>query len=67
MSLKSILNLGLNLGTKHQMPNNAYKTKLTNIISLFSFVASALYTLNYLFILNQPMVAGINALLPLLT
>ena len=62
MSLKSILNLGLNLGTKHQMPNNAYKTKLTNIISLFSFVASALYTLNYLFILNQPMVAGINAL-----
>lgn len=55
----------LNLGTESQLPSSASKIKLTNIICLFSFVASGLYTLNYLFILDQPMVAGINTVFTL--
>lgn len=58
MSLTSILNLG----TENQIPSSANKTRLTNIICLISFLASALYTLNYLLILDQPVVAGINTL-----
>lgn len=50
----------LNLGTSHQPFNIANKVRMTNVVALFSVIVSALYTLNYIFILNEPRVAFIN-------
>ena len=50
----------VNLGTAHQPFNIANKVKMTNIVALFSILVAALYTLNYIFILNEPHVAFIN-------
>ncbi|MGJ8693124.1 MAG: GGDEF domain-containing protein [Thalassotalea sp.] len=58
MSLKSLLNLG----TYNQIPSSANKIKLMNIVTLFTVVSSGLYTLNYLLILDQPVVAAINTI-----
>ncbi|MCW8832137.1 MAG: GGDEF domain-containing protein [Colwellia sp.] len=50
------------LGTEHQPFNIANKVKMTNIVALFSMLVAMLYTLNYIFILDEPLVAFINAL-----
>ena len=50
----------ITLGTANQPFNIANKVKMTNIVALISVVVSALYTLNYVFILSEPYVASIN-------
>lgn len=51
----------LNFGTSHQTFSVASKARMTNTVSLFTIFISGFYTLNYIFILNEPMVAIINA------
>ena len=48
------------LGTKHQTFSTVAKVRLMNIVSLITIVISAGYSLNYLLVLNQPLVAIIN-------
>lgn len=48
------------LGTKHQSFSVTTKARMMNIISVFTIVISAIYTLNYFFILNESLVASIN-------
>ncbi|NQZ81347.1 MAG: GGDEF domain-containing protein [Colwellia sp.] len=48
------------LGTKHQKLTAIAKIRLVNIISLITMVISAGYSLNYFFVLHQPLVAMIN-------
>ncbi len=50
-----------NLGTAHQNFSVASKARMTNIVALFTIFISAFYTLNYIFILDEPVVAAINA------
>ena len=50
-----------NLGTSHQTFSIASKSRMTNIISLFTIFISGFYTFNYIFILNEPIVAFLNA------
>jgi diguanylate cyclase (GGDEF)-like protein len=50
----------INLGTDNHPFNIANKVKMTNIVALFSIIIAALYTLNYIFILSEPLVAVIN-------
>lgn len=54
-----------NFGVANKPFSSGHKIRLTNIVCFFSFVASGLYTLNYLLILNQPKVAAINTLFTL--
>lgn len=49
-------------GTQNYPFSVASKVKTTNLVTFFTFVVSALYTLNYVFILNHPIVAVINLL-----
>ncbi len=51
-----------NLGTKHQTFGVAHKVKMTNIVTLFTIFIAVLYSLNYIFILSDPLVAFINVL-----
>jgi len=51
----------INFGTNHQAFSVASKARMTNIVSIFTIFISAFYTLNYIFILNEPVVATINA------
>lgn len=60
-----IFNTLINLGTDHQPFNVANKAKMTNIVALFSIFIAVLYSLNYIFILNEPLVALINILFSL--
>ncbi|MBL4941054.1 MAG: GGDEF domain-containing protein [Colwellia sp.] len=55
----------INLGTAYQPFNIANKAKMTNIVALFSIFIAVLYTLNYIFVLHEPLVAFINALFAL--
>lgn len=55
----------INFGTAHQAFSVASKVRMTNIVTLFTICISAFYTFNYLFILNEPLVAFINALFTL--
>jgi len=48
------------LGTKHQKFSAMTKIRLMNIISLITMLISAGYSLNYLLVLHQPLVAVIN-------
>ncbi len=57
-----ILTSLVNLGTNHQPFNIANKAKATNSVALFSMFIAGLYTLNYIFILSESLVAFINAL-----
>ena len=50
-----------NLGTAHQTFSVASKARMTNIVALFTIFISAFYTLNSVFILDEPLVATINA------
>lgn len=57
-----IFNTLINLGTDHQPFSIANKVKTTNVITLITMLISALYTLNYVYILHEPLVAIINTL-----
>lgn len=48
------------LGTQNLPFIIANKVRMTNIVAVFSVIVSALYTLNYIFILIEPTVAFIN-------
>jgi len=52
----------LNLGSSNLPFVQANKIRITNIVSLFSAFIAAIYTLNYIFILAQPLVALINSM-----
>ena len=56
MNLKNIINLG----TEKQSFSSANRTRTMNIISLITVAISLLYSLNYLFILDNATVAYIN-------
>lgn len=58
MLLKYILNLGI----ENQTPERASKTKLINTVCFITFLISGMYSLNYLFILEEPIVFAINSL-----
>jgi diguanylate cyclase (GGDEF)-like protein len=58
----SLINTIANIGSEQQSFSSANRTKMLNFISIFSAVVSSLYTLNYVFILNQPLVASINSI-----
>ena len=51
----------INNGTLHQPFSVANKARVTNIIGLITVGISALYSLNYLLILDEPLVALINS------
>ena len=57
-----ILKQLINLGTDFQPFSIANKVKATNVVALITVVISALYTLNYIFILDEPIVAFINSI-----
>lgn len=50
----------INLGTRLQPFAIANKIKVTNFVVLITVLLSGLYTLFYLFVLNEPIVAAIN-------
>ena len=52
----------INLGTTHQTFTVANKAKMTNVVALFSIFIATLYSLNYIYILDEPLVAFINML-----
>ncbi len=54
-----------NLGTNHQTFSVAHKAKMTNTVALFTVLITVLYSLNYIFILSEPLVAFINILFSL--
>ena len=57
MSLRQVINLG----TENQPFAVTSRAKLINLISLFTFGISLLYTINYVFIIQNSLVAAINA------
>lgn len=61
MAIKALISLG----TDYQTFNIANKVKATNIVGLVTMLISTLYTLNYIFILDEPMVAFINLIFSL--
>ena len=61
MFLSSLVNIGCD-----NLPfSQSNKIKTTNIVVLITTIISALYTLNYIFILQHPVVALINAMFTL--
>ena len=57
MFLSNVVNIGC-----ESLPfSQANKIKTTNIVALITVIISALYTLNYIFVLQHPMVALINS------
>lgn len=57
MSIRQVVNLG----TQNQPFSVTSRAQMINLISLFTFAVSLLYTVNYLFIIKNPLVAAINA------
>ncbi|MGL1958065.1 MAG: GGDEF domain-containing protein [Colwellia sp.] len=55
----------INLGTQHQPFKVVSRIKTTNIVALFTILISAIYTVNYIFVLSEPLVAFINSLFTL--
>ncbi|MDO6445741.1 GGDEF domain-containing protein [Colwellia sp. 1_MG-2023] len=55
----------VNSGSEHLPFSQANKIKTTNIVTLITVIISGLYTLNYIFVLQHPIVALINSLFTL--
>lgn len=60
--LMTLIRKILDLGTQQQSFSSANRTRTLNFISIFTTLVSGLYTLNYIFIIDNTLVAFINSL-----